>query len=143
MSGEFDDDDYGPSFTRRRLGRIMRELRERNRMSLSEAADAIEYTPASLSRLENGQQSVSVHVARSMLDVYGESARYDEILDLCRRSQRKGWWQAYGLNGRGYITMESDAELAQTFQVLLVPGLLQSPSYARAIYDIQGDVRAD
>lgn len=135
MTDEVDEDDYGPSITRRQLGRIMRQLRERARLSLGEAAAAIEYTSASLSRLENGQQGLNIHVAKSMLDVYGEVNRYQEILDLCRRSARKGWWQAYGINGRGYITMESDATSARTFEVQLVPGLMQSPEYARTLFE--------
>lgn len=142
-AGEMAEDDYGPTITRRRLGRIMRQLRERARLSLGEAARAIEYTTASLSRLENGQQGLNIHVAKSMLDVYNEVDRYEEILDLCRRSHKKGWWQAYGIHGRGYITLESDAESARTFEPLLVPGLLQTADYARAIFEAQGEVRPE
>ncbi|WP_216215877.1 helix-turn-helix domain-containing protein [Amycolatopsis aidingensis] len=138
-----DDEDYGPSITRRMLGLIMRQLREQARMSTIEACEAIEISPATLSRLENGQQGVNVHLAKSMLDVYGEVGRHDEILDLCRRSQRKGWWDTYGVSGRGYITMESDAESVRTFQALLIPGLLQSEDYARTLFQNSENVRAD
>jgi hypothetical protein len=41
VTDEVDEDDYGPSITRRQLGRIMRQLRERARLSLGEAAAAI------------------------------------------------------------------------------------------------------
>ena len=96
-----------------------------------------------MSRIENGHQSLSVHVAKSMLDVYEEVDRYHEILQLCRDSQRKGWWHAYGVHGRGYIPMEADAESLKTFHILLIPGLLQTASYARSLMETQGDVRPD
>jgi len=138
-----DDEDYGPTITRRRLGLLMESLRVRRGLSLGEAAEAIEVSAASLSRIENGHQSLSVHVAKSMLDVYEEVDRYHEILQLCRDSQRKGWWHAYGVHGRGYIPMEADAESLKTFHILLIPGLLQTASYARSLMETQGDVRPD
>ena len=135
-----DDEDYGPTITRRRLGLLMESLRVRRGLSLGEAAEAIEVSAASLSRIENGHQSLSVHVAKSMLDVYEEVDRYHEILQLCRDSQRKGWWHAYGIHGRNYVSWEADAEFVRTFQVQLVPGLLQSAEYARALIEAQREV---
>ncbi|GAB3476355.1 helix-turn-helix domain-containing protein [Amycolatopsis cihanbeyliensis] len=143
MTGWSDDEDYGPSITRRMLGLTMRQLREHARMSATEACEALEISNATLSRLENGQQGVNVHLAKSMLDVYGEVGRHDEILDLCRKSQRKGWWDTYGVNGRGYITMESDAERVRTFDVLLIPGILQSEEYARTLFQTNEDIRPE
>src|SRR5437016_3505030 len=133
----FEDDEYeeyGPTITRRRLGMVLRRLRERAGMSLNDATKALELPAASLSRMENGQQGVNVHLAKSMLDVYDEVAQHDEILDLCRRSHRKGWWQAYGPREIGYVGLEHDAESVREFQPLLVPGIFQTKEYAHATF---------
>ncbi|WP_216212854.1 helix-turn-helix domain-containing protein [Amycolatopsis aidingensis] len=145
MGGEHleGEPEYGPAIIRRRLGRIMRRLRERAGLTMEQAASKIEYTVPSLSRLENGQQGLNIHVAKSMLDVYHESDRYEEILDLCRLSQRKAWWNSYGIHGRGYLGLESDAESARSFETHLVPGLLQSEEYARALFLGQGEEKPE
>lgn len=59
-----------PSFRRRRLGRRLRQLREKAGLTLDEAAKLLEKHRLALWRIENGQTKADVHLVRSMMDVY-------------------------------------------------------------------------
>ena len=63
----------------------------------------------------------------------------DELLDLVRRSEERGWWTRQpGLPQlwRSLIDFEAKATRIQNYEALFIPGLLQTAEYARAI--IQG-----
>lgn len=61
----------GSVVKRRVLGRRLRRLREEAGLTLEQAAPALDWSVSKLGRIESGQQSVDVHGARSMLDLYG------------------------------------------------------------------------
>ena len=63
----------------------------------------------------------------------------DELLDLVRRSEERGWWTRQpGLPQlwRSLIDFEAKATRIQNYEALFVPGLLQTAEYIRAI--VQG-----
>ncbi|SFB48783.1 Helix-turn-helix domain-containing protein [Amycolatopsis marina] len=127
-----------PVLRKRRLGRRLRQMRERARMSLEEASARLDTTRSSLSRIEKGESRADVHLVRSMMDLYDH---YDaDLLDLARAAKRKGWWHAYGIKDRGYIGMETEAVEVLTSQLVYVPGLLQTEDYMRAVF-ASGSVR--
>jgi uncharacterized protein DUF5753 len=67
------------------------------------------------------------------------AATRDELLNLVRRSEERGWWTRQpGLPQlwRSLIDFEAKATRVQNYEALVVPGLLQTAEYARAI--IQG-----
>jgi hypothetical protein len=91
--------------------------------------------PSTLSRSESGQQAISVHLVKSMLDLYRADDRWDELLTLARATRQKDWWQQYKLGTRGnYVGLETEATRVRDFTTLHVPGLLQTPDYARALF---------
>lgn len=88
---------------------------------------------SALSRKENGDATTSVHEIRSMMDLYDS---YDcELIELARAARKKGWWRAYGLDDRGYVPMEAEASHVRDFELVYVPGLLQTENYARALFE--------
>ncbi|MFC4081606.1 DUF5753 domain-containing protein [Amycolatopsis samaneae] len=115
---------------KQRLGRRLRRLRERARMSLDEAAPLLDTTRSTLHRMETGERYVDVHFVRSAMDVY--DCRDDEMIDLARQAKTKGWWLAYGIPNKGYISAEAGASLVQCWQLANIPGLLQTEEYMRA-----------
>ncbi|CRK58349.1 Putative DNA-binding protein [Alloactinosynnema sp. L-07] len=121
-----------PPFRRRRLGRRIRELREAARMTLEVAAKQLDMTRFTLARLEKGENKMDVHIGRSMMDVY--DCWDDDLLDQIRKAAPTGWWTKYGIRDRGYIDMETEATTVDTFQVVYVPGLLQTEDYMRAVF---------
>lgn len=118
---------------RRQLGRQLRQLRREAGLSLDEAAKLLECSSSRLDRYETGQQVADVHWVRGMLDLYGASEGWDQMLALTRLAREPGWWRQYGLNDRGYVPLEASATLVREFNPMVVPGLLQTPEYARAL----------
>jgi transcriptional regulator with XRE-family HTH domain len=120
---------------RLQLGRTLRELREQAGLSLEIAAPALDWSSSKLSRIENGRQGVDVHGVRSMLDFYDVGGdQWAELIDLARVIAKKGWWRAYGLDDTGYVPLEAEATLVRDVTIGIVPGLLQTDAYARAIF---------
>ncbi|TCP54116.1 helix-turn-helix protein [Tamaricihabitans halophyticus] len=123
-----------PPFWRRRLGKVLRELRESARISPSEACTRLDFSPARLSRMESGQTAPEPVVLKAMLDVYGVPASdWTWYLDLGREARKKGWWQAYGLSAMGYVALEEAASSVRDFGLAYIPGLLQTEDYVRAV----------
>jgi hypothetical protein len=56
----------------------------------------------------------------------------EALLDLTRQARQRGWWTAYGALDDNFIEFEAEATKISTWQPLVIPGLLQTPAYARA-----------
>lgn len=125
----------GASIRRRILARRLRKLREGARLTLDEAAPALDTSASRLSRIENGQQKADVHLVKSMLDLYDAGDQWAELLEMAREAARPGWYRAYGLGENSYVGYETEATLVQEYAVGYVPGLLQVPGYSRVLFD--------
>lgn len=130
------------SLYRRQLAAQLRELRESAYLTLAEVADRIEVNQGSLSRIETGERGTTPVLVRALLDCYGvhDDARRDDILDLVRadKEQQKPWWRKYSTvltatRYDGYLALEAGATALASYQPMLVPGLLQTEDYARAV----------
>jgi transcriptional regulator with XRE-family HTH domain len=128
-----------PTVRSRRVGSELRRLREAEGISTAQAADLLSCSPAKISRIENGVVSVRVVDLRLLLDRYGDhDAEHRAYLErLARESNKRGWWQDYGDTIPPYyadfIGLEADASYIKTWEPGIVPGLLQTPEYARAV----------
>ena len=128
-----------PSLRRRRLAAELRALREQSGLSTTEAAKKLGWQASRISRIETRQSGLTAPDLRKLLDEYGvEDSGYRGFLaELARRVNERGWWQKYaGLIGSEYadlIGLEAEARTIRTYQQELVPGLLQTPDYARAV----------
>ncbi len=119
---------------RRVLGRELRRLRERAGYSLETTAPRLEWSVSKLGRIEVGQQAIDVHGVRSMLDLYQEAERWEELLDLTREARGRGWWRAYGVGDNSFVGFEAEAVSVREFAIDFVPGLLQTADYSRALF---------
>jgi transcriptional regulator with XRE-family HTH domain len=124
----------GSVVQRRVLGRELRRLREEAGLTLEAAAPVLDFSVSTLSRIENAQVTVNVHVVRSMLDTYNAPDRWTELIELCRASRKRGWWRNFKLGDMSYVGFEAEALRVQDFTLSWVPGLLQTPDYARALF---------
>jgi len=125
-----------PILLKQELGRRLRAAREMAGFGVVGAAERLEIARSSMSRIENGQATVSVHLVRSMLDLYDV---YDEdLLELVRRARQTGWWKQHGVSDKDFIALESGASKVTSFQPDLVHGLLQTADYARAMFTAGG-----
>lgn len=130
------------SVYRRQLASRLRELRDLSGLTLTEVAAQVEVHQGSLSRLENGDRGSTPGLVGALLDCYGveDPAEREDILDLVRadRAQSKPWWQKYSgvlspTRYDGYLALEASATALNTYEPLLVPGLLQTSAYAEAV----------
>jgi hypothetical protein len=91
-----------------------------------------------MSRIENAQVSVRPGDVRTLLELYG--VHRDDVaalVQVARDARQRGWWQAYSdvLPSwfEVYVGLEHAASEISTFEVALVPGLLQTADYARTV----------
>jgi transcriptional regulator with XRE-family HTH domain len=129
---------HSPTVRRRRLALELRRLREAAKLTCEEVAEQLECSASKISRVETGRVSVSPRDVRDMLEIYGvPEAQRDSLVQLARESRQKGWWHAYGdsvLPHFGtYLGLESAASDIRIYEVNLIPGLLQTEDYARAV----------
>jgi transcriptional regulator with XRE-family HTH domain len=128
-----------PTVRSRRVGTELRRLREAAGVTTAQAAELLSCSPAKISRIENGIVSVRVVDLRLLLDRYGDQdPEHRAYLErLARDSNKRGWWQDYGDTIPPYyadfIGLETDASYIKTWEATIVPGLLQTPEYARAV----------
>ena len=129
---------HSPTVRRRRLAAELRTLREAARLTCEEVAEHLECSASKISRVETGRVSVAPRDVRDMLELYGVDAeRRDSLVQLARESRQKGWWHAYSDTVQQrfatYVGLEDAAAEIRTYEVNLVPGLLQTEDYARAV----------
>ncbi|MFD3741380.1 helix-turn-helix domain-containing protein [Streptomyces sp. NPDC058629] len=126
-----------PTVRRRRLGMTLRKLRNQAGLTLDEAATAVGWKAPKMSKIENATLGIRPADLLCLLDVYGvdDPEARAALESLSRDAGKRGWWQTYsGIVSPSYadfISLESDAEKICSWSPLLVPGLLQTPSYAR------------
>ena len=128
-----------PTVRSRRVGSELRRLREAASVTTAQAAEVLSCSPAKISRIENGIVSARVVDLRLLLDRYGDQDQEHRayLERLARESNKRGWWQDYGdtipPHYADFIGLETDASYIKTWEPTTVPGLLQTPEYARAI----------
>lgn len=129
----------GPTVLRIALGSQLRRLRESSGISREAAGDAIRGSHAKISRLELGRVGFRERDINDLLTLYGvrDTGERESFLALARQANEPGWWHQYGdllpTWFETYLGLEQAASVIRTFEAQFVPGLLQSPDYARAV----------
>jgi len=129
-----------PSLRRRRLAAELRKLRDQSGLSVTDAARKLGWQASRISRIETRQSGIAAPDLRKLLDAYSvEDEDYRAYLaELARRVNERGWWQKYaGMIVSEYadlISLEAEARTIRAYEQELVPGLLQTPDYARAMF---------
>ncbi|MEV2211895.1 helix-turn-helix transcriptional regulator [Streptomyces sp. NPDC050997] len=133
---------HGPAVRRRKLGAELRSLRTGTGLTSGEAARLVGWHQSKVSRIETGASGVKPADVRLLLDAYGvRDAQLRELLLVLagpdESAGRHHWWHAYrGVlppTYRDFISLESQAGTMRTLETSVVPGLLQTPEYARAV----------
>ena len=130
----------GSTVPRRQLGRYLRELRNRERLTVKAAAEKLEWSEAKMWRIETGQTSLRSLDVEAMCRIYGAPADLTEaLMGLAKETKARGWWHAYGdVIPEGfdvYIGLEEAASQLAWYESELVPGLLQTEGYARTLIE--------
>ncbi|MFL6073579.1 MAG: helix-turn-helix domain-containing protein [Mycobacteriales bacterium] len=130
---------HGPLIGGRRLRAELRRLRESARLTQDQVADEMDWSLSKLIRIEAGAVGISQNDLKALLHLYhvADDARVEDMLTLARAARQKMWWDGYRdiINKQfsAFVGFESEASVIKTFQLLIVPGLLQTEDYARTV----------
>jgi transcriptional regulator with XRE-family HTH domain len=124
---------------RKLIGNELRHARELKGVNQEEAADHIGAKVSKISRLELGQTRVSMPEIKMLLEFYEYATEHiDGLLTLARGANQRGRWDGYRASipewFRMYVDLEAGAEEIRWVQAELIPGLLQTEDYVRAMH---------
>jgi hypothetical protein len=110
-------------------------------MTQQEAASALDWSLSKINRIEQGTFGMSVTDLRAMLVLYdiSDPVRTAELEEAARGSKAQAWWSAYRdvMDARleTYLGYEQAADELRAYHPVIVPRLLQTEDYARAMAD--------
>ncbi|MEV4412077.1 helix-turn-helix transcriptional regulator [Catellatospora sp. NPDC049609] len=126
-----------PIVRRQRLGVELRRLRETTGLTGEQVVERVGWAAKSkLSRLENGRSRPDLADVLDLLDLYQVRGRdRDQLVAIARDAgNTRGWLRAYPVmtqRQRGYAELEAGSARIREYGLGVVPGLLQTPDYAR------------
>ena len=127
-----------PTVRRRELGALLRKLRLEKGLTVEQAAEQLMFSMSKLSRMETGHGVATARDIRDLCALYGvtEEAERERLTSLAREGKQSGWWQSYDLDFSTYVGLEAAATELRYYQSTIVPGLLQTADYARAMIEV-------
>jgi transcriptional regulator with XRE-family HTH domain len=132
-----------PTLLKMLVGVQLAGIREDLGLSQDQAARAVGFSPAKLSRIEagKGRRPPTEADVRALLEQY-RAGEYEAsvVLQLLRRAGEPGWWQRYDkrLMPEWFdrlVGLQEAATAIRTFELQYVPGLLQTEDYTRAVVE--------
>ncbi|MFE0187710.1 Scr1 family TA system antitoxin-like transcriptional regulator [Streptomyces sp. NPDC058989] len=116
-------------------GARLRSLREARGWTQEDLANRTEYSSVHISAVENGRKPPTLRFSRSVDVVFGLEGTADSFEREYREIKHGGLLEGFP----EYVGYEGRAVEIRLFEIGLVPGLLQTPEYARTVAD--GDVQ--
>jgi transcriptional regulator with XRE-family HTH domain len=127
-----------PAVGRRRLAQELRRLRARAGFTIADVAERLECSAGKISRIENGVVRARPVDVRAMLDLYDvPEAERTELVGLVALARRRAWWRDYAdvvpAQSSRFFGLEDGATSIDQLAGPMIPGLLQTEPYARAV----------
>lgn len=125
--------------TRRQLVLELRRLRSLAQVNQRQVAEALDWSPSKIYRIEKGDVSISVTDLRALLGYYGilDRAAVADLVELAKEARKPLPFSVYrdvfppeAIRFFGYEAVASSLAVVQN---LVAPGLLQTDEYARAL----------
>ncbi|MGA8115712.1 MAG: helix-turn-helix transcriptional regulator [Actinocatenispora sp.] len=137
----------GPRFSRLRVGEEIRRMRIAHNLSQVQLGTKIGSSGARVSRLETGETAPDLAMVMNLLDFFEVSdSEQKRIISLARLANEHSWWKVSGMQTRqaAFAELESTAVGISEYSMVFVPGLLQTPEYAKIRYsDTEGQLPFD
>jgi transcriptional regulator with XRE-family HTH domain len=129
--------DEGPTLRRRRLGTELKRCREQAGLTQESVSRHFEWHAAKVTRIETARVAVTPRDVRDLLTLYGvPDGEYREVLvELARMSRQRTWWTDYRdiMRAGNFVGLEAEASSMRTWEPIVLPGLLQTEAYMRAL----------
>lgn len=128
-----------PTLRQRRLGTELRRMRERAGLSIQEASELLGADRPRITNMEMARFGVSEERLRTLAAHYScaDTAYVDALVGMTGR-RKPGWWEAYRdvlpVALLDLSELEFHAEAMRSFLTTHMPGLLQTPDHARAVF---------
>lgn len=123
-----------PPLRRTQLGATLRELRAASGLKLDEVAQQLHCSRGKVSNVENGNSLVTPGYVRDALALYGaDETTSARCLQLIADARKTAWWRPYSKVLGVFVAYETEARIVRYWQAQMVPGLLQTMDYARAV----------
>jgi Domain of unknown function (DUF5753)/Helix-turn-helix domain len=103
---------------------------------VEQVAERLLISSSKVSRLETGQRGASLRDIRDLGNLYGlNDEQRQHLADLAKAGKQRTWWQPLSLPYHAYVGLETEATLIRDFGLGVIPGLLQTAEYARAVIE--------
>lgn len=123
-----------PAVCRLLLGRELRQLREAAGINRDELTTSTKWQPSKISRIEQGQATLQAAELERLLELFQPpAADAERVRSLAAQARKRGSFGKVPDWSRQYLGLESDADALMTWDSELIPGLVQTEEYARAI----------
>ncbi|MCU1681842.1 MAG: hypothetical protein JWQ81_2581 [Amycolatopsis sp.] len=134
----------GPSVKSRRLAIVLRRLRASSGLSAAEVSRQTDLSGSKVNRMENAEIGFYMDDLEKLLDFYRVSAqRRVEVMDIARHAEQRGWLRMTSPNlphdWQTWVDFEDEASGILQFAPLVIPGLIQTPEYAKAVIQATGN----
>jgi transcriptional regulator with XRE-family HTH domain len=131
----------GQTVRRRRLRSELRRVRETASLTQDQVATAMDWSLSKVIRIESGAVGISTNDLKALLNLYRveDAERIDDLIGLAQsaRQREQAWWTGFrpviSPPYLTYIGYEAEAAAILQFHTAIVPGLLQTEAYMRAI----------
>ncbi len=112
-------------------------------MAHGDIAEVLGCSESKIYKIESGDVGLGRADLLVMLDRYGvhDERHRETLLALQKQGKERGWWATFGQLPNPYsmyIGLESAATTVKNFELAIVPGLLQTEDYSRALLSAQG-----
>ena len=126
-----------PTLRRRELGALLRARRLDQGLTVEQVAAQLLCSPSKVSRMETGQRGATQRDIRDLCDFYGinDPAERELLVTLAKEGKQQGWWQTYELPHATFVGLEQEATSMKVYHSAVIPGLLQTGDYVRALHD--------
>jgi transcriptional regulator with XRE-family HTH domain len=129
---------HSPTACRRELGILLRTLRQEKGLTIDYVAEHLDCSPSKVSHMETSSRAGTIPDVRDLCDLYGvtDETERERMLSLAREGKKTGWWQGYDLDYFAtYVGLEAGAATIKYYQSAIVPGLMQTQDYSRAMHE--------
>lgn len=131
---------HSPTLRRRRLSAELLRLRQAREVTAIDVTNRLSWASGKLTRMERGEWvRPNPRDVQDLLDVYEvtDERQREQLMAWAKEGRERGWWHPYReMLSEIYTTMiglEVEASTERIFELAVIPGLFQTPDYARAL----------
>ncbi len=131
----------GPIMLRRHVALRLKGLRLKAKLEREDVATHLRCSLSHVTQLETKRALPKPSEVRDLLPLYGAADQTEAFLDLVDNAKRgREWWEPYKGAAPEWLdlmlSMEAGAAQIESYDAMIVPGLGQTPAYARQVITI-------